>query len=70
MKRCKVCGKILKLKKEYKYLINDTPVGLNCLVEKSKIYECFDCPKCGCQNIVNVREGNEVESISTSKGST
>ena len=22
-----------------------------------KYYECFDCPECGCQNIVNIREG-------------
>lgn len=31
--------------------------GLNVLVEGQKAYECFDCPECGCQNIVNIREG-------------
>lgn len=30
---------------------------MNVLVEGQKAYECFDCPECGCQNIVNIREG-------------
>ena len=25
--------------------------------EVSTILECFDCPRCGCQNMLNVREG-------------
>lgn len=23
-------------------------------------YECFDCPKCGCQNRVNERKGGHI----------
>ena len=26
------------------------------LTKPSKIFEAFDCPRCGCQNIVNIRE--------------
>ena len=55
---CKVCKKYFNAKKENRYVVTKTPVGLNILVEGSKVYECFDCPKCGCQNIVNVREEN------------
>lgn len=55
---CKVCKKYFRLKAENKYIAIKTPstiVGV--LQEETKVYECFDCPKCGCQNIVNVREG-------------
>ena len=61
MRKCKVCGKILRLKKENKYLVLHAPTGLNCLVEATETFECFDCPKCGCQNIVNIRETRRTE---------
>lgn len=54
--RCKVCGKKLNLKAENRYEIREVPKGLRMLVEDAKVYEAFDCPKCGCQNIVNVRK--------------
>jgi hypothetical protein len=53
---CKVCGKYFRANKENKYEVTVRPVGLSALVEETKIYECFDCPKCGCQNIVNIKE--------------
>ena len=53
---CKVCNRYFKAKKENKYEVTKEPAGLNNLVEGTKTYECFDCPKCGCQNVVNVRE--------------
>ena len=58
--KCKICGKRMKLDKEEKYEIYNVPQGLKCLTEKTVIYECFDCPKCGCQNIINIREINRV----------
>ena len=64
-KKCKVCGSKLTLHHSLRYEITKMPVGLNCLTEAPIIYEAFDCPKCGCQNIVGVREG-EHESISVS----
>ena len=27
------------------------------IITGTKKFECFDCPHCGCQNILNVREG-------------
>ena len=54
--KCKVCNKRFKLNKVDKYLAVIRPVGLTCLTERSKIYEAFDCPKCGCQNLVSIRE--------------
>ena len=56
MKKCKVCGRRLRLLKENKYEIVQKPVGMNALTQGTKIYEAFDCIKCGCQNIVNIRE--------------
>lgn len=61
--KCKVCNKRFSLNKENKYEVINRPTGLNVLTERTKIYEAFDCPRCGCQNIVNIREGdiNECE---------
>lgn len=54
--KCKVCGKRFSAKAKNRYEIVKDPKGLRCLVEDVVVYEAFDCPKCGCQNIVNVRE--------------
>lgn len=59
MKKCKVCGKLFRLKKENLYLVET--VSQNAIFkafEVKKVYECFDCPACGCQNVCNVREVN------------
>ena len=56
IKRCKVCGKRLDLDKVKRYEITREPFGLQCLTEIPKTFEAFDCEKCGCQNIVNIRE--------------
>lgn len=64
--KCKICGRRFRLKSENRYEVVKAPVGLQCLTADTKIFECFDCPHCGCQNIVNVREGIPSETISTS----
>ena len=51
---CKVCKRYFKAKKENKYNVLNSP-ELPWI--KPTVLECFDCPRCGCQNIVNVREG-------------
>ena len=56
MIKCKVCGKCFVLKRENKYLITKNPVGFNVLTTGDTVYECYDCPKCGCQIIANIRE--------------
>jgi hypothetical protein len=53
---CKVCKRYFKANKDNKYEVTVNPAGLNVLTEQAKTYECFDCPKCGCQNIVNIKE--------------
>lgn len=54
--KCKVCGKRFKLLRENKYEVIKRPVGINIMTESPTIFEAFDCPVCGCQNIVNVKE--------------
>lgn len=54
--KCKICGRMFRLKSENRYEIVKVPVGLLSLTKDTEIFECFDCPHCGCQNIVNVRE--------------
>lgn len=53
---CKVCEKEFELFKKNKYIVRENK-GINGAVSGTKQFECFDCPKCGCQNVVNVREG-------------
>lgn len=60
--KCKVCGKRFKLKKENKYEVSEPVVGLFTMGE-SKITECFDCPKCGCQNVLNTRIGKKISKV-------
>jgi len=59
MIKCKVCGKRFVLKHENKYLI--TKRGLSILAIGDTVYECYDCPKCGCQIVANIREVGSVE---------
>ncbi len=65
--KCKICGKKLKMKKEYRYEIVQKPVGLVSLIEGTKVFEAFDCTECGCQNIVNVREMDRLKEIEVSE---
>ena len=54
--KCKVCGKRFKAIAENKYIAIEKLGALEGLTKAPKIFECFDCIKCGCQNIVNIRE--------------
>lgn len=53
---CKVCKRYFRPKADKKYLVTNAPVGLKILSEAPRTFEAFDCPRCGCQNIVNIRE--------------
>lgn len=57
--KCKICGKRFKLMKENRYLATEKIGALEGLTKAAKIFEVFDCPHCGCQNIVNIREKGE-----------
>ena len=52
MFECKVCGHEFELKKENRYLSADN----NLIFGSLTLHECFDCPMCGCQNVVGCRE--------------
>lgn len=55
--KCKVCGKRLRLDKEGRYEVVIVPTGIGVFSgEHTTVFEAFDCPRCGCQNIVNVKE--------------
>ena len=49
---CKICGKEFELKKENMYLVKNSTISM---LFNNNEYEAFDCPYCGCQNIVNER---------------
>ena len=53
---CKICGEELERIKENKYIIQENK-GMYGITTGTKKFECFDCPHCGCQNILNIREG-------------
>jgi ssDNA-binding Zn-finger/Zn-ribbon topoisomerase 1 len=53
---CKVCKSYYKAKKENRYEVVESKGALSAIAAPARVFEAFDCPKCGCQNIVNVRE--------------
>ena len=53
--KCKVCRFRFAPQKETMYLSTEKVGPLPALTTPSRIYECFDCPKCGCQTAVNIR---------------
>lgn len=63
---CKVCKNQFELNKDSKYVVAEDKGVIN-VMNGIKYYECFDCPKCGCQNIVNIREGNDGKSKKDNK---
>ena len=64
--KCKVCGKRFTPKSENRYEVTEPVVGglVGAFVQKPvKIIECFDCPRCGCQNALNTRIPQATTSI-------
>ena len=56
---CTVCGRDFALIAEERYTArDDEKSGLTVVVSdsESKLYDAFDCPHCGCQNIVQGRK--------------
>lgn len=54
--KCKACGFKFKLEKENRYLARKGTSVAEALTEKPTIFETFDCPNCGCQNIAGIYE--------------
>lgn len=55
--KCLVCGSDFILNATDKYIVNipASAVSKALLGTYDKIFEAFDCPQCGCQNLVNER---------------
>ena len=63
---CKVCKRRFVANKNDKYLVQRARSIVDAITTAPVTYEAFDCPKCGCRNIVNVREPEvDYESIPT-----
>lgn len=56
--KCQICGALFKLNKASRYLTMDNEAPIMAVFSVPTTYECFDCPKCGCQNRVNERKGS------------
>lgn len=57
--KCKVCEcEFVPEKKEYYISRDEVKVGLSNLAGgmEEKIYDTFDCPQCGCQNVMGERK--------------
>lgn len=52
--KCKICGVNFVLDKDNKYIVLDDYIPFS--FSARKMFEAFDCPVCGCQNIVNERK--------------
>lgn len=63
MKKCNVCGRRFRLLAKNRYEVVKNPVGLKCLIEDTVYYNAFDCPHCGCQNIVGITEKVNIRDI-------
>lgn len=61
MIKCKICGKRFKLLKKNRYEVVKRPFGFDGLTHAPTYYNAFDCPRCGCQNIVGeiIKERND-----------
>lgn len=54
--KCKVCKHKFALSKEMLYVVQEVVCGVNIIVPQTKMFDAVDCPKCGCQLLLNIRE--------------
>lgn len=60
--KCKVCGTNFELKVDNHYITRDEVVirtGISSIIgsdNEGKLYDTFDCPVCGCQNVMQERK--------------
>lgn len=57
---CQICGALFDLNKANRYLVVENEAPIMAVFSTPTTYECFDCPKCGCQNRVNERKGGYI----------
>ena len=56
LRTCSVCGRDFPLLEEENYIVRENGErGLKAAMSsEEKLYHAFDCPHCGCQNIVAI----------------
>lgn len=57
---CQICDALFDLNKANRYLVVENEAPIMAVFSTPTTYECFDCPKCGCQNRVNERKGGYI----------
>jgi len=57
---CQTCGALFEPNKANRYLVVENEAPIMAVFSTPTTYECFDCPKCGCQNRVNERKGGHI----------
>ena len=63
---CIVCGRDFALIEEEHYVARDNEQKgiVNAIADKEgKLYDAFDCPHCGCQNILQERKRGAIEAL-------
>lgn len=56
MAKCSTCGKHVKLRKENRYEVVIKARALQkSFGVKDRLYDAFDCPRCGCQMLMHER---------------
>lgn len=55
--KCKICNKEFELLKENRYMVTNKNLK-EITFGLSSVFDAFDCPYCGCQNIVSDRYVN------------
>ena len=56
MVKCSICGEQVELRKENRYeVVIEAGVLQKSLGVKDHLYEAFDCPRCGCQMLMQER---------------
>lgn len=58
--KCKVCGKRFIPKKNKVYRVKESIGTFEALTKAAKTIECIDCPRCGTQRMLNIREERPV----------
>ena len=56
MIKCSICGEQVELRKENRYeVVIEAGVLQKSFGARDQLYEAFDCPKCGCQMLIQER---------------
>lgn len=56
MAKCNTCGKHVKLRKENRYeVVIKAEAWQKSFGAKDRLYDAFDCPRCGCQMLMHER---------------